>query len=58
MMERIWEALEQLSQSTGIAVENLYALLEQQAKGCGMPQFVMGLQQAKKILNKEVEKEN
>lgn len=21
------------------------------AKGCGMPQFVMGLQQAKKILN-------
>lgn len=30
------------------------------AKGCGMPQFVMGLQQAKKVINKlddELEKE-
>ena len=23
------------------------------AKGCGMPQFVMGIQQAKKIINNE-----
>lgn len=30
------------------------------AKGCGMPQFVMGLQQAKKVINKlddELERE-
>ena len=27
------------------------------AKGCGMPQFVMGMQQAKKVLNEEFLKE-
>lgn len=27
------------------------------AKGCGIPQFVMGLQQAKKIINSEYDKE-
>lgn len=26
------------------------------AKNCGMPQFVMGIQQAKKVLNDEVKK--
>lgn len=32
MMEKMWEALEKLAQSTGVAVEKLYVILEQQAK--------------------------
>ncbi len=32
MMERLWDALEKIAQSTGVTVEKLYVLLEQQAK--------------------------
>lgn len=32
MMEKLWDALEKIAQSTGVAVEKLYVLLEQQAK--------------------------
>lgn len=32
MMEKMWEALEKLAQSTGVAVEQLYTILVQQAK--------------------------
>ena len=31
-MEKMWEALEKLAQSTGVAVEQLYTILVQQAK--------------------------
>lgn len=47
-----------------MGIEKINELLDKEiefAKSCGMPQFVMGIQQAKKILNdyhKEVEKEN
>ncbi|WP_297994090.1 hypothetical protein [uncultured Clostridium sp.] len=32
MIEKLWDALEKIAQSTGVAVEKLYVLLEQQAK--------------------------
>lgn len=32
MTEKLWEALEKLAESTGVAVEKLYVVLEQQAK--------------------------
>lgn len=32
MTEKLWEALEKLAESTGVAVEKLYVILEQQAK--------------------------
>lgn len=40
-------------------IEKINGLLDKEiefAKGCGMPQFVMGLQQAKKIINMENER--
>lgn len=40
-------------------IDRINELLDKEiefAKGCGMPQFVMGLQQAKKIINMENER--
>ncbi len=41
-----------------LSIEEINKVLENEiefAKGCGMPQFVMGIQQAKKTLNSYVE---
>ncbi len=32
MLEKMWEVLEKLAKTTGVAVEKLYVILEQQAK--------------------------